>query len=143
MRLFAVVVLIASAAAGLSGCDWLGIDSPEKVVAARVAEGNAVGSACRHAGHAIEDCFALNKKTDKAAIFAGWREMNDYMREHQIGAVAPQLDARVTSGAIGSLTNRSDGNAADHIATDADRRVVAARSQADAPTNPSAVAPSK
>ena len=32
----------------------------------------------------------LNKKADKAAVFAGWREMNDYMRENKIDTVAPQ-----------------------------------------------------
>jgi hypothetical protein len=26
-------------------------------------------------------------------VFAGWREMNDYMRENKIDAVAPQLGA--------------------------------------------------
>ncbi len=75
----------------LGGCELLGIESPEKLAAAREAEGRAIGGACRHAGRAIEDCFTLNKRADKAAIFAGWREMNDYMRENQIEAVAPQL----------------------------------------------------
>ena len=53
--------------------------------------GRAIGGACRHAGRAIEDCYALNKKADRAAVFAGWREMNDYMRENKIDSVAPQL----------------------------------------------------
>ncbi len=79
----------------LSGCDqvtgMLGIESPEKVAAQKDAEGRAVGGACRHAGRAIEDCYALNKKSDKAAVFAGWRDMNDYMRENKIEAVAPQI----------------------------------------------------
>ena len=56
----------------------------------REAEGKAVGGACRHAGRAIEDCCLLNKRIDKAAIFAGWREMNDYMRDIKIEPVAPQ-----------------------------------------------------
>jgi hypothetical protein len=74
----------------LAGCDMLGIESPEKVAAVRDAEGRAIGGACRHAGRAIEDCFALNRRADKAAIFAGWRDMNDYMRENKIEPVAPQ-----------------------------------------------------
>jgi len=77
--------------AALSGCDALGIDSPEKVAAVREADGKAIGGACRHAGRAIEDCYALNKKADRAAVFAGWREMNDYMRENKIDEVRPQL----------------------------------------------------
>ena len=75
----------------LAGCELLGIESPEKVAASREAEGKAIGGACRHAGRAIEDCYVLNKRADKAAMFAGWRDMNDYMRENKIEAVAAQL----------------------------------------------------
>ena len=77
--------------AALSGCDLLGIESATTVAAKRDAEGKAIGGACRHAGRAIEDCYALNRKADKGAVFAGWREMNDYMRENKIEAVAPTL----------------------------------------------------
>ena len=31
----------------------------------------------------------MNKRAEKAAMFAGWREMNDYMRENKIEVVAP------------------------------------------------------
>jgi hypothetical protein len=82
------------AAALLAGCEMLGMESPEKAAAARDAEGRAVGGACRHAGRAIEDCYTLNKRTDKAAIFAGWRDMNDYMRENKIEEVPPMLVAQ-------------------------------------------------
>lgn len=84
-------------AALLSGCEMIGIESPEKVAAAREADGKAIGAACRHAGRAIEDCFALNRKSERAAIFEGWRDMNDYMRENKIEAVAPQLGAAPTA----------------------------------------------
>ena len=75
----------------LAGCEMLGIEMPARAAAAREAEGRAVGGACRHAGRAIEDCYTLNAQADKAAVFAGWREMNDYMRENDIREVAPQL----------------------------------------------------
>ena len=97
----------------LAGCDMiggaLGIESPEKVAAAREAEGKAVGGACRHAARAIEDCYAMNKKADKAAVFAGWRDMNDYMRENKIEPVAPQ----------GVTTQMADAKGADARAADA------------------------
>ena len=76
----------------LTGCDALGIDSPEKIAAVREAEGKAIGGACRHAAHAIEDCYALNKKAEKSSVFNGWREMNDYMRENKIEPVVPTLN---------------------------------------------------
>jgi hypothetical protein len=89
----ALLIALSLAVPLLAGCDALGIETPEKIAAAREADGRAIGGACRHAGRAIEDCYALNKKADRAAIFAGWRDMNDYMRENKIEAVAPQLSA--------------------------------------------------
>jgi hypothetical protein len=86
------LLILLSTVVALSGCDLFG-DSSEKLAAAREAEGKAVGGACRHAGRAIEDCYSLNKKADKAAVFAGWRDMNDYMRENKIDSVAPQISA--------------------------------------------------
>src|ERR1700712_2168151 len=84
-------LLLLAILSTLAGCDQLGLEAAS-VTAARVeADGKAVGAACRHGGRAIEDCFTLNKRVDKAAIYAGWREMDDYMRENKIEAVAPTL----------------------------------------------------
>ena len=85
------VPLLLLLLAALAGCDQLGIESPSAVAAKREAEGKAIGGACRHAGRAIEDCYTLNRKADKGAMFAGWREMNDYMRENKIDEVKPEL----------------------------------------------------
>ena len=92
MRRLSLLLALAAALSG-AGCDMLGIESPEKVAAARDADGKAIGGACRHAGRAIEDCFAVYKKADRAAVFAGWRDMNDYMRENKIEPVPPQVAA--------------------------------------------------
>ncbi len=73
----------------LSACEQLGIDDPVKVAAAKEAEAKAIGSACRHAMRAIEDCYTLNPKAQKAAVFAGWREMDEYMRENKLDGIAP------------------------------------------------------
>jgi hypothetical protein len=111
----------------LVGCDQLGIESASATAARREAEGKAVGAACRHAGRAIEDCFALNRRTDKAAIYAGWREMDDYMRENKIQAVAPVMQppthkagADDTADADAAKTAQADkpaaGEKADRVA---------------------------
>ncbi len=71
----------------LAGCEQLGIEDPAKVAEAREAEGRAVGGACRHSGRALEDCYKLNSKASKAAIYAGWRDMDTYMRENNIAVV--------------------------------------------------------
>jgi hypothetical protein len=88
-RRLAAPLMILSLAL-ISGCDMLGIESAQALADRKEADGKAVGGACRHAGRALEDCFALNRKSDKASVFAGWREMNDYMRENKIDEVAPQ-----------------------------------------------------
>lgn len=93
-----LLALLVAAGPMLAGCDLLGIETPAKVAERRAAEGRAIGAACRHAGRAIEDCYVLNRRADKAAVFAGWREMNDYMRENQIDAVVPQLGAPAAAG---------------------------------------------
>lgn len=81
----------------LAGCDQLGIDTPAKVEERLVAESKAIGVACRHAMRAIEDCYTMNPKAQKAAIAGGWREMDEYMRENKIEGVAPTI-ARAVPG---------------------------------------------
>ena len=73
----------------LSACDQLGIETPAKAAERSLAEAKAIGSACRHAMRAIEDCYTLNPKADKSAMFGGWREMDEYMRENKLEGVAP------------------------------------------------------
>lgn len=84
-------ILLLVVAALSAACEQLGIDDPVKLAAAKEAEARAVGSACRHSGRNLEDCYDTNPKASKAAIFAGWREMDAYMRENKIETVEPQL----------------------------------------------------
>ncbi|MFA5081040.1 MAG: hypothetical protein WC474_00670 [Hydrogenophilaceae bacterium] len=74
----------------LAGCDQLkermGLPDPAK----QEAEGKAVGSGCRHAGRGLEDCYKLNPYSEKSAIFAGWKEMNEYMLKNSMQSVPPQ-----------------------------------------------------
>jgi hypothetical protein len=125
------LLAIVAASSLLAGCDMLGsalgIESPEKVAAARDAEGKAIGGACRNAARAIEDCFALNRKADKAAIFAGWREMNDYMRENKIDPVTPQLVTKVAGARAETDEAAEPRPAADKPAAKADAGKPSAR----------------
>ena len=75
----------------LGGCEQLGIPDFTKSSATAEADGKAIGGACRHAGRAIEDCYTLNPGAPRAAVFAGWREMNDYMAEKNITEVEPKV----------------------------------------------------
>ena len=68
LRLYLLLIPFA-----LSACEQLGLDDQAKITAAREADGRAIGSACRQSARALEDCYSLNPKSQKAAIFAGWR----------------------------------------------------------------------
>lgn len=61
-----------------------------RLEAKREAEGRAVGSGCRYSGRALEECYGMNPKMSKAAMLAGWRDMDGYMRENNIQVVSPE-----------------------------------------------------
>lgn len=75
----------------LPGCDQLseraGFPDPVRLE----AEGKAIGGACRHAGRGLEDCYRLNKDASKPAIYAGWKEMNEYMVKNNMQSVTPTI----------------------------------------------------
>ena len=91
--------LIAAALLPLAGCEIPGM-GPDPRVAQREAEAKAIGGACRHALRGLEDCFTLNPKAPKAQVFAGWKDMDLYMRENKIegtASVLTQLEKKPTS----------------------------------------------
>lgn len=90
-RLTLLPFLLLSATACEQVNSRLGLEDPAKKEARTEAEGKAVGSACRQSGRAIEDCYSIYNWLPKAAIYAGWREMDGYMRENGIETVAPVL----------------------------------------------------
>ena len=91
-------LLIVLAALLLSACDLLGL-GPDPRIAQKEADAKAIGGACRHGLRGIEDCYTLNKGINKAAIFAGWREMDEYMRENKIEGVRTEIQAPALAGA--------------------------------------------
>ncbi len=79
----------------LTACEQLGelleLPNPAKEAAKAEAEGKAIGGACRQGGRSLEDCYILNANAQKAAVYAGWREMNDYMLQNNMEVVPSQL----------------------------------------------------
>ncbi len=96
-------ILAAIAVIALNACDQigqkLGLEDPAKKEARMEPEAKAVGSACRQSGRAIEDCYSIYGWLPKAGIYAGWREMDEYMRENKLETVAPQLPPPEPPGA--------------------------------------------
>jgi hypothetical protein len=84
MRHAALTLCLITATSLLAGCDALGIETASQVAEKKEAEGRAIGSACRHAVRSVEDCFRSNPKAGKAAVFAGWKDMDAYMRENEV-----------------------------------------------------------
>lgn len=74
-------------AIALSGCDLVGEQiNKQKLV------GKAVGAGCRQTGRSLEDCYNRNPKVSKPDIFAGWKEMNEYMQAKKLDIIPPPPD---------------------------------------------------
>ena len=79
----------------LAGCDKIETLLTDPKIAQRVADSKAIGSACRYGMRSIEDCYAKNEKASKAAVFDGWKEMDQYMRDNKIDGVPSKIDVPV------------------------------------------------
>lgn len=100
MRHTALTACLLGAASLLAGCDVLGVESASQIAAKKDAEGRAIGSACRHAVRSIEDCFGGYPRAGKAAVFAGWKEMDEYMRENAIVGMPAEPAPTPTAPAV-------------------------------------------
>lgn len=89
-------LLIIFTALLLSACDLLGL-GPDPRIAQKEADAKAIGGACRHGLRSIEDCYTLNKGVNKAAIYAGWLEMDAYMRDNKLEGLRAEIPAPLAS----------------------------------------------
>lgn len=87
-------LLIPALALLLAGCEIPGM-GPDPRIAQREADARAIGAACRHALRGIEDCYRLNEKASKTAVFEGWKEMDQYMRENKMEGQPPTVGVSV------------------------------------------------
>ena len=91
-------LLAACALLAAAGCDYLGLQPLSQIEARKDSEGRAIGGACRQAGRALEDCYTFNPHMSKAAIFTGWKEMNDYMLQNSLTEVRPEVAPVLPAG---------------------------------------------
>ena len=85
------ILLIPAVALLLAACDIPGM-GPDPRIAQREADARAIGGACRHALRGIEDCYRMNEKSPKTAVFEGWKEMDQYMRDNKIEGQRPSFE---------------------------------------------------
>jgi len=74
----------------LAGCEIPGME-PDPRIAQREADAKATGGACRYSLRGIEDCYSLNPKASKSQVFAGWKEMDQYMRDNKMDGQASTI----------------------------------------------------
>lgn len=110
--------LLSLCAVLLSGCDALGIESGTVVAERKESDGKAIGSACRHALRAIEDCYTLNPKASKSAVYAGWREMDEYMRENKLEGIVPVVPRKGAKPEPAPSAPEGEASAAEEAAGD-------------------------
>ena len=84
------LLLIPCFALLLAACDIPGL-GPDPRIAQREADARAIGAACRHALRGIEDCYRMNEKASKTAVFEGWKEMDQYMRDNKMEGQRPMV----------------------------------------------------
>lgn len=89
-RLLANLALISAVSFSLSACDYISsFSKPKQTPEEAKAEGIALGAGCRQAGQSLEDCYQRNPDALKAGIFAGWKDMHEYMAAKGIQTVTP------------------------------------------------------
>ena len=108
----------------LTGCDLEALLADPKAVQ-KEADAKAIGGACRHGLRSIEDCYSMNEKASKAAIFAGWKDMDQYMRDNKIEGIEPKglkptpvAAPNAIAAADGMLTEPADKKESDPKAKD-------------------------
>jgi hypothetical protein len=84
----------------LSGCNWI-----TQISGLTKESDKAIGASCRQIGLSLADCFLHNPNADKSAIYAGWREMHEYMVKEKLPTMTPPVDAAAASAPMPQAGN--------------------------------------
>ncbi|MCP1576776.1 hypothetical protein RB25_04595 [Herbaspirillum rubrisubalbicans] len=113
-RLWANLALICAVSLSLSACDYVSsFSKPKQTPEEAKAEGIALGAGCRQAGQSLEDCYQRNPDALKAGIFAGWKDMHEYMAAKGIQTVTPPAPAADATKDDGKGKDGKDKDAKD------------------------------
>lgn len=87
LAMFKTTLSIIAVTLALAGCDQLNdqINKPAR-------DAKATGAGCRLSGRSLEDCYKRNPRAARAEVYAGWKEMNDYMAKQKLNEMAPPPD---------------------------------------------------
>ena len=86
-HIFKPVLLASALLLALPGCDQVQnqINKPAR-------DAKATGAGCRLSGRSLEDCYKRNPRAARADVYAGWKEMNDYMEKQKLEVMPPPAD---------------------------------------------------
>ncbi|AXE32329.1 hypothetical protein DK842_21875 [Chromobacterium phragmitis] len=87
-------LLLLACALLLGGCNYV-----NSVTGLSKDSDKAIGAACRQTGRSLEACYQRNPNADKAFIYAGWREMNEYMAKNKLDTMEPLPEAAPAASA--------------------------------------------
>lgn len=100
----------------LTGCDLEKLLEDPKA-AQRESDAKAIGGACRFGLRSIEDCYALNEKASKTAVFAGWKDMDQYMRDNKVEGIPAKI-VKNPSGGVEEIIEESKPDKSDKAVDD-------------------------
>ncbi len=100
------VLLLLPVVLSLSACNWL-----NNVTGLSKDANKAIGAACRQTGRSLEECYLRNPEADKAAVYAGWREMQEYMVKQKLQELSPPPDPPA-SAPLAVMPPRTDASRA-------------------------------
>ena len=86
-HLFHPLLLASALVLVLPGCDQLQnqLNKPAR-------DAKATGAGCRLSGRSLEDCYKRNPRAARAEVYAGWKEMNDYMEKQKLEVMPPSAE---------------------------------------------------
>lgn len=86
-HLFQPLLLASALVLVLPGCDQLQnqLNKPAR-------DAKATGAGCRLSGRSLEDCYKRNPRAARAEVYAGWKEMNDYMEKQKLEVMPPSAE---------------------------------------------------
>ncbi|MGD1826473.1 Lipoprotein [Chromobacterium violaceum] len=96
-------LLLLACALLLGGCNYV-----NSVTGLSKDSDKAIGAACRQTGRSLEECYQRNPNADKAFIYAGWREMNEYMAKNKLETMEPlpEVAAQPASGTTPAVAGK-------------------------------------
>ncbi len=76
-------LLLAIIVISISGCKELSYVIPDE-------EGKALGAACAQKNISLESCYQKYPEKNPAYVYAGWIDMLEYMKKHNLTAIKPE-----------------------------------------------------